>query len=125
MDTQQRDGAVVQELVDRHFAVWNSTDSAQRLALFAGVYTADIFVADYDGMVAGFAAVDAKIAELQAMHPGFQLRPTPAAWNHGIGRVTWEFGPAGETAPVHGEDIFTIRDGKISSLHVFINQQPG
>ena len=39
----------------------------------------------------------------------------------GIGRVTWGYGPAGNPGQVRGEDIFTIENGKIASLHVFID----
>lgn len=122
MDTAQRNRTVVQDLVDRHFAIWNDTDANQRLARQAGVYTPGIFVADDGGMTVGFAEVNHKITEVQNQHPGFIFRPAPASWNHGIGRVTWGYGPAGAPDQVRGEDIFTIEDGKIASLHVFIDQ---
>lgn len=121
MDTQVHDKAAVQALVDRHFALWNEADAAQRAPLYAGLYTPGIFVADYAGKAAGYAEVDAKIDAVLGEHPGFAFHPEPATWNHGIGRVTWGYGPAGNPGQVRGEDIFTIEDGKIASLHVFID----
>lgn len=49
------------------------------------------------------------IAKVQREHPGFVFTPDPVACNHGVGRVTWHYGPPANPRPVHGEDIFTIK----------------
>jgi hypothetical protein len=121
MDTQVRDNAAVQALVDRHFAIWNEHDAARRSPHYADLYSAGIVVADYAGMAVGVTELDAKIDEVLKQHPGFAFHPEPATWNHGIGRVRWGFGPTGNPDQVRGQDIFTIEDGKIASLHVFID----
>lgn len=123
MNTQQQDVTVVQQLINRHFDIWNDTNPAQRLQKYPGVYTPDIFVADYAGQAVGYAAMQQKIDEVHGKHAGFLFSPEPATWNHGLGRVTWGYGPANAPNLVRGEDIFTIEDGKLASLRVFIDNK--
>ena len=42
---------------------------------------------------------------------------------HGVGRVTWSYGPASNPDLIRGEDIFTITDGKLASTRVFLNKK--
>jgi hypothetical protein len=123
MDTQEQDAAIVQQLINHHFEIWNDTNPEQRLSKYPAVYTRDIFVADYAGKAVGYANVQKKIDEVHGSHPGFVFRPEPARWNHGLGRVTWGYGPENAPNLVRGEDIFTIEDGKLASLRVFIDQK--
>lgn len=123
MDTSTQNIELVQQLVDRHFAIWNETNPDQWPALFAATYTPDLIVADYDGIATDVAGVTALLRRVQTGHAGFTFTPAPATWNHGLGRVTWGYGPRDNPYLVRGEDIFTIRDGKLASLHVFL--EPG
>lgn len=116
------DIVIVQQLIDRHFEIWNDTDAARRNARFAQVYTDNFYVADYDGVVTGYAAVAALIDKVQGGHAGFIFTPEPVAWNHDIGRVTWGYGPKDQPNLIRGEDIFTIRNGKLASAYVFIDK---
>jgi len=110
-----------QMLIDRHFQIWNERNSEIRLALFATVYTPDLVVADYAAEATGYTAVNQLIERVQGQHEGFVFSPKPVSWNHGIGRVTWGFGPKDNPDQVRGEDIFTVRDGKLATLHVFLD----
>jgi hypothetical protein len=123
MDTGERDVKVVQQLIDRHFAIWNDTDGAHRTARYADLYTENILVADYAGMAVGYAKLDQMIAGVQGKHAGFKFRPDPVTWNHGLGRVTWGYGPDSAPDQIRGEDIFTIEGGKLASLRVFIDKK--
>lgn len=116
--------AQAQALMDLHFAIWNEPDAQRRSALFAQVYTEDFAVADYQARAVGHAAVDQLLQRVQDQHPGFVFTPAPVSWNHGLGRVTWTFGPAEQPGLIHGEDIFTIRDGKLASAFVFLDTPP-
>lgn len=111
---------IAQQLIDKHFAIWN--DPQPRISSFGEVYTEDVYVADYADIASGYPQVVALIARVQREHPGFVFHPAPVTWNHGLGRVTWSYGPQDNPGLVHGEDIFTVRDGRIASAHVFINQ---
>jgi hypothetical protein len=113
--------AVAQKLVDKHFEIWNGTDRSKYQQSFAEIYSRDFFVADYNGVATGYDAIVALIQKVQSEHPGFKFTPAPITINHGLGRVTWGYGPHENPNLVTGEDIFTIDDGKISSARVFLN----
>ena len=113
---------VAQRLIDIHFSIWNDADSHSRELKFDQVYTQDFFVADQSGVAAGYAEVNGLIEQLQGTHAGFRFTPAPITWNHGVGRVIWSYGPRGNPDQVHGEDIFTIKDGKLASAHVFLDR---
>ncbi len=112
----------LQQLIDRHFAIWNNTDAAERAKAFAAVYTSNFFVADHDGLNEGTEHVNAAISKVQSQHPGFIFTPAPAEWNHGIARVTWGYGTKDNPHLVRGEDVFTLSDGRLSSARVFISK---
>lgn len=112
---------LAQRLIDTHFKIWNDTDPAARLAQFDAVYAPDLTVADYAGIASGFDDVNQLIGRVQTQHPGFAFTPDPVTWNHGFGRVTWGYGPSDKPNAVRGEDIFTIKNGRIESFRVFLD----
>lgn len=120
--TTQTAPAGLQQLIDRHFAIWNNTDAAEREKAFTAVYSSDFFVADYDGLNEGADRVNAAISKVQSQHPGFIFTPAPVEWNHGIARVTWGYGPKDNPYLVRGEDVFTISEGRLTSARVFISK---
>ena len=120
--TAQIAPAGLQELIDRHFAIWNNTDAVEREKAFTAVYSSDFFVADYDGLNAGVDRVKVAISRVQSRHPGFIFTPAAVEWNHGIARVTWGYGPKENPYLVRGEDVFTVSAGKLSSARVFLNK---
>ncbi|WP_313700001.1 nuclear transport factor 2 family protein [Achromobacter sp.] len=113
---------VAQRLIDIHFSIWNDANAQSRESKFDQAYTPDFFVADQSGVATGYAEVNRLIEQLQGTHAGFQFKPAPITWNHGVGRVVWSYGPRGNPDQVHGEDIFTIKDGKLASAHVFLDR---
>lgn len=121
MHTRNQEVEAAQRLIDLHFAIWNDTDKAARQARFATAYAPDFFVADDAGKAAGYLAVDRLIEKVQSEHAGFVFTPDPIAWNQGLGRVTWGYGPKERPGLIRGEDIFTVRDGRLSSAYVFID----
>ncbi|MFZ4215603.1 nuclear transport factor 2 family protein, partial [Pantoea endophytica] len=120
--TAQIAPAGLQQLIDRHFAIWNNTDAVEREKAFAAVYSSDFFVADYDGLNAGTDRVNAAISKVQSHHPGFIFTPAAVEWIHGFARVTWGYGPKDNPYLVRGEDVFTVSEGKLSSARVFLNK---
>lgn len=120
--TAQIAPAGLQQLIDRHFAIWNNTDAVEREKAFAAVYSSDFLVADYDGLNAGADRVNAAIGRVQSQHPGFIFTPAAVEWNHGIARVTWGYGPKDNPYLVRGEDVFTVSEGRLSSARVFLNK---
>jgi hypothetical protein len=123
MNTQEPDIAHVQHLIDLHFDIWNDPEPKNWQAKFPQVYTADFYVADYAGVATGYDDVGKLILKVQQEHAGFRFRPEPVSWNHGVGRVTWGYGPSTNPDLVRGEDIFTIKDGKLASARVFLDKK--
>ncbi|MEN7531756.1 VOC family protein [Cupriavidus sp. DL-D2] len=117
------DLSAVQRLIDQHFEIWNAPVSAETIPKFAQIYTADVFVADEGGKAVGYEEVAKLIRKVQSSHAGFVFTPDPVTWNHGLGRVTWGYGPRSHPDAVRGEDIFTIEDGKVSSARVFLDKR--
>lgn len=113
--------ATAQRLIDQHFAIWNERSSEVRLQQFSTTYTDDFTVADYAAIAQGSNEVNQLIERVQSQHEGFKFSPEPIAWNHDIGRVRWGFGPSNEPNKVRGEDIFTVRNGKLLTMHVFLD----
>jgi len=114
--------AGLQQLIDRHFAIWNNSDAVAREKAFTAVYSTDFFVADYAGLNQGADRVNAAISKVQSQHQGFSFTPAPVEWNHGIARVTWGYGPKDNPYLVRGEDVFTVNAGRLSSARVFLNK---
>ncbi|CAG9209220.1 4-hydroxythreonine-4-phosphate dehydrogenase [Paraburkholderia tropica] len=123
MDTDHQDARAAQHLIDLHFEIWNDPNPASRAAKFPQAYSQNFFVADESGVATGYEAVGRLIEQLRGSHEGFVFTPDPIAWNHGVGRVTWGYGPRDNPNRVRGEDIFTIEDGKLTSARVFLNRQ--
>jgi hypothetical protein len=114
-----------QALIDRHFELWNDTNPANWVAPYHQIYTKDFFVADPAGVARGYEQVTQLMQKVQSAHAGFTFRPEPINWNHGVGRVTWDYGPDDNPGLIHGEDIFTIEDGKLASARVFLDKREG
>lgn len=122
IETTQDAPAGLQQLIDRHFAIWNNTDASERANAFSAVYASNFFVADYAGLNQGADRVNGAISKVQAQHPGFIFTPAPVEWNHGIARVAWGYGPKDNPFLVRGEDIFTVSGGKLASARVFLSK---
>ncbi|WP_237181424.1 nuclear transport factor 2 family protein [Paraburkholderia tropica] len=123
MEARDQDARDAQHLIDLHFEIWNDPNPTSRAAKFPLVYSHHFFVADESGVATGYEAVGRLIEQLRGSHEGFVFTPDPIAWNHGLGRVTWGYGPRDNPNLVRGEDIFTIKDGKLASARVFLNRK--
>ncbi|WP_233161647.1 MULTISPECIES: nuclear transport factor 2 family protein [unclassified Achromobacter] len=123
MKTTTQDVAAAQHLIDLHFEIWNDPNPEHWAARFPQVYNADFFVADYAGMAVGYDEVAKLLKRVQGEHAGFTFTPDPITLNHGVGRVTWGYGPQDNPDLVRGEDIFTIENGKLASARVFIDKK--
>lgn len=123
MDSNEQAIPAAQKLIDLHFEIWNDANPANWAPKYPAVYAKDFFVADYSAKATGYEAVTKLQQKLRSEHPGFIFTPDPLAWNHGIGRVTWGYGPKDQPNLIRGEDIFTIEGGKLASARVFIDKK--
>ena len=81
--------------------------------------------ADPHGRYVGWQALDEAVEQLHARFPGFEFSPigSPQTF-YEVGRQAWGYGPSGQPPKVTGEDVITVRDGRIASLYAFIDAPP-
>lgn len=116
----------VNELLTRNLlAIFAERDSSARMKELETIWLPEGVFVDPDGRHVGFAAIDRKVAELQARFPGFDfIERGPAEAMHGIGRLAWGYGPEDNRTAVTGVDIAVTRDGRLVELYAFIDGHP-
>ena len=114
------------DLAERYLAAWNATDPATRRALVEEVFAEDVTYTDPMADVAGRAALDAAIAAVHEMFPGFVFRLAgPADAHHDQLRFTWHLGPEGAEPPITGFDVAVVDDdGRIRTVLGFLDRVP-
>ena len=103
--------------------VFNERDAGKRIEAIGELYAEDaILYEPPDTAAEGYAAISEAVTQLLAsLPPNFVFTSTePARGHHGVGRLCWQAGPPEGPIAVNGMDIARFRDGRISSLHVFI-----
>ena len=102
--------------------VFGEPDAPRRRAAIADLWTADAVFIDPGGRHVGPAEIDAAVAGLHALFPGFVFTAigSPQAF-HGIGRLAWAHGPAGGPPQLTGQDVVAVRDDRIASLFTFLD----
>ena len=110
------------ELVKKHLEIWTERDSIRRLALAEKVYADHIRVIDPEVILNGRTEVADFISNLLKQNPGFKFTiAKPIEAHHNMAILSWQFGPQGKPDTITGQDIFTISDGQIISLLVFVD----
>lgn len=109
-------------LVEAHLQVWGETDDGKRLALAQKVYADNIRFIDPGAVLNGPAAVSDFISGLLKENPGFQFQIVkPIETHHNMAILCWKFGPPSKPDTITGQDIFTLSNGLITSLLVFVD----
>lgn len=104
-------------------SVFNERDAGKRIDAIGELYTENaVLYEPPDTAAAGHAAISEAVTHLLAsLPPDFAFTATgPVLGHHGIGRLHWQAGPPNGPVAVNGMDIARIEDGRIHSLHVFI-----
>ncbi|MCF0069373.1 nuclear transport factor 2 family protein [Dyadobacter sp. CY261] len=108
--------------------IWNDRNAERRLQAMENIYADDMaFYESNEGpAIVGNQAINDLISKLQQQWPlefEFQLNG-PASINHHVQHVAWNLGIPGQAPEATGMDIAIIKDGKIKSLHLFLNLPP-
>lgn len=114
----------IRELLDRNLQeVFGESDDERRRAAIDELWAEDGILYVPPGMIVGRGAIDKFAGELRATHPNFVYTPhgTPQVL-HDAGRLAWGSGPRGEAPEYTGWDVITVRDGRISALYVFLDE---
>lgn len=110
------------QLAARHLEIWNNTDAASRLTALANLYTADVLFVDAAYVSTGREGLNTFIGNLQKAHPGFRFSLARIDANHNMIRLYWNFGDKAHPALVKGMDLIEVAQGKIKSLHAFLDK---
>ncbi|MGL5117027.1 MAG: nuclear transport factor 2 family protein [Beijerinckiaceae bacterium] len=104
-------------------SVFNERDAGTRIRAIRELYAESaVLYEPPDTAAEGHAAISEAVTHLLAsLPPNFAFTATgPALGHHGIGRLRWQAGPPDGPVAVNGMDIARFQDGRILSLHVFI-----
>jgi FMN-dependent NADH-azoreductase len=107
--------------------VFNERDPSRRLEAMHDIYHEDAVLNESDRSVQGAEAISAVVSELlEHLPPSVAFTAIrPAAGHHGVGRLQWQTGEPGEPGSITGLDVAQIQDGRIRTLHVFLDRWGG
>lgn len=103
--------------------VFNERDAGKRIIAIGELYAEGaVLYEPPDTAAEGLAAISAAVTGLLAsLPPEFVFAATgPALGHHDMGRLRWQAGPPNGPVAVNGMDIVHVQDGRIHSLHAFI-----
>lgn len=118
--TRMTASAVLQANLDR---IFNERDPARRRGAIQDLYAADAVLHEQHAKFTGTAAIEGAITELLGSLPSdlvFAL-VAPPMQNHGLAKLLWRGHLPDGTTVVTGTDVAGVEDGRIRSIHVFVD----
>lgn len=103
--------------------VFNERDAQLRIGAIREIYGEDAVLYEPNAVAAGHEAISQAVETLLSSLPltvGFTATG-PAVGHHGVGRLRWSAGPLDGPVAVTGTDVAHFEDGKIQTLHVFLD----
>jgi ketosteroid isomerase-like protein len=103
--------------------VFGERDATRRLHAIAELYADDATLYEPENSATGFAAINQAVEALLANLPtNFVFTASgPAVGHHGVARLRWQSGPRNGPVAVTGTDVARFEDGRIQTLHVFLD----
>ncbi len=104
--------------------VFGERDGSRRMNAIAELYVDDATLYEPpDASATGHAAISQAVeALLTHLPPNFIFTAIgPAVGHHGMGRLRWQAGPPNGPVAVTGTDVARFEDGRIQTLHVFLD----
>jgi len=116
----------MQEIIKRYLDAWNETDASVRRELVASLWAADGSYTDPLADVRGPDAIAGLIGAAQQQFAGLVFTlGGPVDANHNQARFTWHLGPDRGEPVVIGFDVVVLsEDGRIASVHGFLDKVP-
>ncbi|WP_035347297.1 nuclear transport factor 2 family protein [Edaphobacter aggregans] len=103
--------------------VFGERDRAKRLAVISEIWATDGVFIDPEGRHSGYAALDEAVESLLRRFPEFVfVEREPLDAFHGLGRLGWGFGPAGQEPAVTGLDVVVVAGERITALYTFLDK---
>ena len=102
------------------FGVFSEHDAQKRQAKIASLWAEDGVFMVPQGRFEGHQGIERAAAGFIQMFPNYAFteRGKVQSFN-GVGRLAWEFGPAGAEAVRTGTDVLVIKGDKIGAVYVF------
>lgn len=103
--------------------VFGERDTSRRLKAIADLYAEKASLLEPQAVATGHVAINEAVEELlSSLPPNFAFTAMgPAVGHHGLGRLRWQSGPPGGPIAVTGTDVAHIENGRIQTLHVFLD----
>ena len=103
--------------------VFSERDAAKRHAAIRELYAPDAVMYEPDEVSIGPDEIAHTVdALLKSLPSDFVFTALgPAVGHHGVGRLRWSAGPPEGPVAVTGMDVVRIENGRIQSLHVFLD----
>ncbi len=114
-------------LMQAHLAlVFNERDPKRRQEALRDLYASEAVLFEPDAVVTGHQAISDAVGALHArLPPTFVFTAAGVAvGHHGVARLNWRAGPKDGPAAVTGTDVARIENGRIKTLHVFLDPAP-
>ena len=102
--------------------VFGEHDAQKRRNNIARLWAEDGVFIDHNSRYEGHSGIDHAAVWLIEKFPDFAFteRGVLQAFN-GVGRLDWEFGPAGDKAFISGIDVLVMKGDKIGALYTFLD----
>ena len=106
--------------------VFSEPDATHRRAAIEEIYAPDAVLYEPGNIATGHVEIARTVDALVTSFPaGFAFAPDgPAVGHHGMARLRWRGGPAGGPAAVTGTDVVRVEQGRIKTIHVFLDPTP-
>jgi hypothetical protein len=104
--------------------VFNERDAGRRGNAIQELYTADSTFYEQEGKYSGTEAIARAVTQLLGALPPTLVfsMAAPAMQNHDMGKLLWRGHLPDGTTVVTGTDVAQVREGRIRSLYVFVDE---
>lgn len=124
-ETEHSDHAIDFERIlgDNLQRVFGERDPARRLESIREIYADDAIFYESDRSALGHEAIARAVSELlDSMPAEFTFTAIrPGAGHHNLGRLQWRLGASDGPDEMTGTDVAHVQNGRIQSLHVFLD----
>ena len=113
----------VTDLVDRYFAMWNTTDAGRRHELVREVWTDDARYADPRAIACSPREIETMVSDVRDNFPEMSFRRTgPVESHNGFLRYPWQMVDTAGAVRTTGMSFARFADGRLRELVGFFDE---
>jgi catechol 2,3-dioxygenase-like lactoylglutathione lyase family enzyme len=114
----------LKKMVDLQIRIWDNTDAKARFSQLSELYADNILFFDHEAVVNGLTDLNSRISQLQEQNKGFKFSFIKIDNSNNVVRYYWNYGPKSNPKLISGMDLMIVENGKVRSLHVFLDKLP-